>query len=168
MRPTRAALLVAATALAPALLFTAPALAAAPTAPATTTATATSDKPVDEMTEAELRAAIADILADNQGKAVVREGNEALDGTVEDMRAFLETGYRMAQFEDDRVAITTLLFKATKDGDKAVIKGCNEALDADSPEAARAFLETGYRMAQFEDDRVAITTLLFKATKDGD
>ncbi|MEU0039523.1 ALF repeat-containing protein, partial [Streptomyces sp. NPDC006333] len=105
MRPTRAALLVVATALTPALLFTAPAFAAGPQAPATTVST-TSDTPVDEMSEAELRTAITDILADeNSGVAVVREANEALSGTVEDMRAFLKTGYRLAQAEDDRVAV---------------------------------------------------------------
>ncbi|MFD7922088.1 hypothetical protein ACFV3R_23020, partial [Streptomyces sp. NPDC059740] len=42
----------------------------------------------------------------------------------------------------------------------AVIKGCNEALDANSPEAARAFRETGYRLAQAEDDAVYISTML--------
>ncbi len=159
MRPTRAALFVAATALTPALLLTAPAFAAAPTA-TSTTVTATSDTPVDDMTEGELRAAIADILAVNSGKAVVREANKALNGTVEDMRAFLETGYQQAQFEDNQVAVTRILFEATKNSDKAVIKGCNEALDADTPEAVRAFLETGYRLAQAEDDAVYISRML--------
>jgi Short repeats of unknown function len=166
MRSTRAALVVAATALTPALLFSTPAFAAAPKAPSShTTATpaaakATSDTPVDEMTEAQLRAAIADILATNNGTAVVREANKALDGTVDDMRAFLKTGYQQAQFEDDRVEIAHLLFVATNNGDKAVIKGCNDALDAGTPEAVRAFRETGYRLAQAEDDSVYIVHML--------
>ncbi|MCX4547340.1 hypothetical protein [Streptomyces sp. NBC_01500] len=159
MRPTRAALVVAVTALTPALLFTTPAFAAAPAATAVT-ATVRSDMPVDEMTEAELRAAIADILAKNSGRAVVREADRALGGTVEDMRAFLETGYQKAQFEDDQVAIARILNGATENGDKAVIKGCNEALDAGTPEAARAFRETGYRLAQAEDDAVYIVHML--------
>ncbi|WP_328316296.1 ALF repeat-containing protein [Streptomyces sp. NBC_00388] len=171
MRPTRAALFVAVTALTPALLLAAPAFAAAP---AGTSASATvgpetgQDTPVDQMTEAELRAAIADILAVNSGKGVVREANKALGGTVDDMRTFLKTGYRMAQFEDDQVAISHLLYLATNNGDKAVIKGCNDALDAGTPEAARAFLETGYPKAQFEDDQVAISHLLYLATNNGD
>ncbi|MFD1664930.1 ALF repeat-containing protein, partial [Streptomyces calvus] len=36
----------------------------------------------------------------------------------------------------------------------------SEALDAHSPEAARAFLETGYRLAQAEDDRVTVARML--------
>ncbi|WP_406139598.1 hypothetical protein [Streptomyces sp. NBC_01089] len=165
MRPTRAALFVAVTALTPALLLAAPAFAAPPTAaPPTATATATastsSDTPVDEMTEAELRAAIADILATNTGKAVVREAGKALGGTADDMRAFLETGFQKAQFEDDRVAIARILYTATTNGDKAVIKGCNTALDTGTPEAARTFLETGYRLDQAEDDAFYIARML--------
>ncbi|MFJ6120060.1 hypothetical protein ACIQIC_26315, partial [Streptomyces sp. NPDC092129] len=105
MRPTRAALLVVATALTPALLLSAPAFATASPAP-TTTVAVTSDTPVDEMSEAELRAAIADIVADeDNGEAVVREADKALNGTVDDMRTFLKTGYRLARAEDDRVAV---------------------------------------------------------------
>ncbi|WP_052852943.1 ALF repeat-containing protein [Streptomyces avicenniae] len=107
MRSTRAALLVAATALTPAFLFTTPALAAG-SAETPTTVTIASDTPVDEMTEAELRAAIADILATHGGKRVVREANEALNGTVENMRAFLTIGFQRALFEDDLVAIGTI------------------------------------------------------------
>ncbi|MFJ2398584.1 ALF repeat-containing protein [Streptomyces sp. NPDC087843] len=168
MRPTRAALLVVATALTPALLFTAPAFAAGPQAPATTVST-TSDTPVDEMSEAELRTAITDILADeNSGVAVVREANKALSGTVEDMRAFLKTGYRLAQAEDDRVAVAHILFVATANGDKRVIREANQVLDDGSPEALRAWLETGYVQAQAEDDRVAVAHILYLARANGD
>ncbi|MFD7705004.1 ALF repeat-containing protein, partial [Streptomyces caelestis] len=113
MRLTRGVLLVAATALAPALLLTAPAFAsdAAPSSVAVTAAgTDDPGTPVDEMSEEELRFAIFRILADpDSGKGVEREAGEALDGTVEDMREFLRTGYRLAQFEDDRVAIFRIL-----------------------------------------------------------
>ncbi|MFD7067725.1 ALF repeat-containing protein [Streptomyces sp. NPDC059913] len=172
MRQHRASLLVVAAALTPALLFTTPAFAAGSTAaPAATStvAAATFDKPVDEMSEDELRAAIAAILVDEKsGKGVVREANEALNGTVDDMRAFLKTGYRLAQAEDDRVAILTILNGAQKNGDKRVIAEINGLLDRDSPEEMRAWLETGYRLAQAEDDRVAIFTLLNGAQKNGD
>ncbi|NEY37435.1 hypothetical protein GTU99_35965, partial [Streptomyces sp. PRKS01-65] len=76
----------------------------------------------------------------------------------EAMRAWLETGYRIAQAEDDRVAITRLL--ADPDSGRRVIAEANALLDANDPEAMRAWLETGYRIAQAEDDRVAITRLL--------
>ncbi|MBL3671486.1 ALF repeat-containing protein [Streptomyces sp. M2CJ-2] len=165
MRPTRAALLVVATALTPALLFTTPAFATGSTA-TSTTVTATSETPVDEMSEEELRIAILRILADeDSGMAVVREANRALDdGSPEALRAFLETGYRLAQAEDDRVAIFRILHLANQNGDKAVIREVNKVLDDGSPEALRAFLETGYRLAQAEDDRVAIFRILADLT----
>ncbi len=162
MRPMRAALLVVATTLTPALLFTAPAYASGSAAPSTTTTVAAkSGTPVDEMSEDELRAAIAVILADeHSGRGVVREANEALNGTVDDMRAFLKTGYRLAQAEDDRVAIARILHVATQNHDKRVIEEANKLLDSDSPEEMRAWLETGYRLAQAEDDAVYIVRML--------
>ncbi|OUD01179.1 hypothetical protein CA983_21650 [Streptomyces swartbergensis] len=54
----------------------------------------------------------------------------------------------------------TILFLARQNGDKAVIREANEALDTNTPEALRAFLETGYRLAQAEDDRVAVFRIL--------
>ncbi|WP_030611379.1 ALF repeat-containing protein [Streptomyces sclerotialus] len=161
MRPTRAALLVVATALAPTLLFTAPAFANGSAAPVTSTVATMSDTPVDEMSEDELRAAIAAILADEgSGKGVVREANEALNGTVDDMRTFLKTGYRLAQAEDDRVAIARILYVATQNKDRRVIEEANKLLDSNSPEELRAWLETGYRLAQAEDDAVYIVRML--------
>ncbi|MGW1406948.1 ALF repeat-containing protein, partial [Streptomyces sp. NPDC002403] len=115
MRLTRAALTVAATALAPALLLTGPAFAAGNASPSTTVSAAPaadgSGTPVGEMSDDELRMAILRILADeDSGKGVIREANEALDnGTTEAMRYFLETGYPLAQAEDDRVALARIL-----------------------------------------------------------
>ncbi|MFI6651036.1 ALF repeat-containing protein [Streptomyces sp. NPDC050529] len=185
MRPPRAALLIAATALTPALLFTAPAFAADASASATAVTSTTpvtptpatacpavpsdAGTPVDEMTEDELRAAIQDILADeNAGKGVLREANEALGGTADAMRAFLETGCRTAQAEDDTVSVVRILNVATQNGDKRVIQETNDLLDARTPEALRTFLETGYALAQAEDDSVAIVRILGVATKNGD
>ncbi|MFD5520704.1 ALF repeat-containing protein [Streptomyces sp. NPDC127066] len=165
MRPTRTALLVAAVTLTPALLLTTPAFATGSTA-TSTTVTATSETPVGETSVDDLRVAVLRILADeDSGKAVVREANKALDdGSPEALRAFLETGYRLAQAEDDRVAIARILYLASKNGDKAVVREANKALDDGSPEALRAFLETGYRLAQAEDDRVAIARILANPT----
>ncbi|MET7292137.1 ALF repeat-containing protein, partial [Streptomyces griseoloalbus] len=93
------------------------------------------------------------------GKRVTREINAILDApTPETARAFLETGYRLAQFEDDLVAITTILAKPY--AGKRVTREINAILDAPTPETARAFLETGYRLAQAEDDRVAVARML--------
>ncbi|MFE5161012.1 ALF repeat-containing protein [Streptomyces sp. NPDC056697] len=143
MRPMRAALFVVATTLTPVLLFTAPAFASGSAAPSTTTTVAArSGTPVDEMSEDELRAAIAVILADeDSGRGVVREANAALNGTVDDMRAFLKTGYRPAQAEDDAVYIVRMLTNPNiSDALRAAV---NAALDDGSPETLRYFREVG-------------------------
>ncbi|MFJ4921619.1 ALF repeat-containing protein [Streptomyces sp. NPDC088725] len=165
MRQTRTAFALAATALASALLLTTPALAAPPAATNTAVAAAAapdgSTTPMGEMSEEDLRIAILRIMAgENSGRGVVREASAALDGTVEDMRAFLKTGYRLAQAEDDRVAIATILATTDPQRDKGVIREINKVLDTNTPEALRAFLETGYRLARAEDDRVAIARIL--------
>jgi len=163
VRTKRIALALAASALAPALLAAAPASAAdaAPTSPAVAAAAATDEPgtPVDEMSEEELRAAIAAVLADpDSGRGVEREANEALGGTVEDMREFLRTGYRLAQYEDDQVALFTLLAKPY--AGKRVKQEIYALLDAPTPEKLRTWLDSGYRLAQAEDDRVAVVRML--------
>ncbi|MFD5893134.1 ALF repeat-containing protein [Streptomyces sp. NPDC060366] len=61
--------------------------------------------------------------------------------------------------EDDlRVAVLRIL--ADEDSGRAVVREANEALDDGTPEALRNFLETGYRLAQAEDDRVAVFRIL--------
>ncbi|MEY9993688.1 putative GNAT superfamily acetyltransferase [Streptomyces sp. V4I8] len=167
MSPFRAALTVAAITLTPALLLATPAVAVTGTAPSTTVATtsggtAGTTTPVDEMNEDDLRIAILRILADeDSGVAVVREANKALDtGTVDAMRAFLETGYRLSQAEDDSVAIFRILANADEKSDVAVIREAHKALEIGTPEALRAYLQTGYAAAQFEDDRVRVFRVL--------
>ncbi|MGW4083724.1 ALF repeat-containing protein [Streptomyces sp. NPDC004822] len=164
MRTNRIALALVASALAPALLASAPAFAAdAAPSSAVTAAAATDDPgtPVDEMSEEELRAAIAAILADpDSGRGVEREANEALAGTVDDMREFLRTGYRLAQYEDDKVALFTILAKPY--AGKRVKQEIYALLDAPTPEKLRTWLDSGYRLAQYEDDKVALFTILGK------
>ncbi|MEU2677917.1 ALF repeat-containing protein [Streptomyces sp. NPDC007107] len=163
MRLTRAALTVAATALAPALLLTGPAFAAGPgTAPAAVQAAQPdgAGTPVSELSDDDLRIAILRILADeDSGKRVIREANELLDnGTPEEMRQWLETGYQLAQAEDDQVALFRIL--ADPDSGKRVIREVGELLDNGTPQDIRQWLETGYRLAQAEDDRVALFRIL--------
>ncbi|MGC4929547.1 ALF repeat-containing protein, partial [Streptomyces sp. DT117] len=56
-------------------------------------------------------------------------------------RAWLETGYRIAQAEDDRVAIARIL--ADPSISPALRAAANAALDDSTPEALRHFLEVG-------------------------
>lgn len=164
MRLTRAALTVAATALAPALLLTGPAFATGPASSSTAVpAVPTADgsgTPVGEMSDDDLRVAILRILADeDSGKRVVREANEALDnGTTEAMRYFLETGYALARAEDDQVALFRIL--GDPDSGRRVTKEVTQLLDSGTPQDVRQWLETGYRLAQAEDDRVALFRIL--------
>ncbi len=170
MRQHRAGLLVAATALAPALVLSTPAFAGPSAAPApATTATVSSETPMDEMTEDELRAAITAILeTEAGGRSVTEAATQALNGTIDDMRTFLKTGYQLAQADDDRFTLFVILGEAQQNGDKRVIKEVNALLDRDVPEETRAWLETGYPLAQAEDDRVALFVILGPAQKAGD
>ncbi|MET8741632.1 ALF repeat-containing protein, partial [Streptomyces sp. NPDC004728] len=79
-------------------------------------------------------------------------------GTAQEIRQWLETGYRLAQAEDDRVAIVRIL--ADPDSGKRVTKEINQLLDSGTAQEIRQWLETGYRLAQAEDDRVAIVRIL--------
>lgn len=155
MRPIRravrhTALLVAATAVAPALFLATPAHAANTTSTSTSTAVAAyspvDPATVDTMSDDDLRVAVARILADpDSGKGVIREANKALDGTVDDLRTFLKTGYRLAQAEDDRVAVARIL------ADKTISPGLRAAAEAvidGTPEELRYFIEVG----QYEVD----------------
>ena len=130
-------------ALASAVLFTTPSFAAsAPGSAATSVSVraATDDPPYDQMDEAELRSAIAQKTAlPYAGKRVKQEGSALLDsGTVEEMRAWLETGYGIAQAEDDRVALFRIL--ATPGTSDATRQTISDLLDEGSPEAIRAYL----------------------------
>jgi hypothetical protein len=60
--------------------------------------------------------------------------------------------------DDLRVAIVRIL--ADPDSGRRVKREANALLDADDSGAMRAWLETGYRIAQAEDDRVAIGRIL--------
>ncbi|KJK40926.1 hypothetical protein UK15_03795 [Streptomyces variegatus] len=95
------------------------------------------------------RVAIARILASADPKsdrAVIREANEALDAnTPETLRAFLETGHRLARAEDDRVRIARILADPTISD--ALRAAAEDAVDG-TPEELRYFLEVG----QYEVD----------------
>ncbi|MFF9620595.1 ALF repeat-containing protein [Streptomyces griseosporeus] len=170
MRLSRTALTVAAVALTPTLLFAAPAFATGPAGTSSGTPTAgaaaasvTGDPstPVSEMSDDDVRVAILRIIADPAtGRAVYAAAQAAMDGTSADQRYFLETGRWKAQFEDDRVAVARILFQAQQSHSRAVAREAGAALDAGTPEAVRTFLQTGYRLARAEDDRVAIFRIL--------
>ncbi|MFD5129293.1 ALF repeat-containing protein [Streptomyces olindensis] len=166
MRPTRTALtIVVTTALAPALLMTGPAFAAESVASSAVTVASAAGSDDDDLSDDDVRVAIMRIIGDpNTGRAVYAAAQQAMDGTIDDQRYFLETGRWIAQAEDDRVAVARILASADPKTDRAVIREANEALDANTPEALRAFLETGYRLAVAEDDRVRVARILADPT----
>jgi short repeat uncharacterized protein predicted to be involved in signal transduction len=169
VRRTHAALAVATIALTPALLLTTPAFAAdpvpAPTACQAPTDTFVVTTPVDQMSDEEVRITILEIDGDpSTGSAVDTAAQQALHGTAEDQRNFLTTDRWLAQAEDDRVAVVTTLDFADMYNDVGVADAAQQALHDGTPAALRAFLETGCRLAQFEDDRVAILAMLSDPT----
>ncbi|MEW1693367.1 ALF repeat-containing protein, partial [Streptomyces sp. NPDC091263] len=67
--------------------------------------------------------------------------NDLLDhGTPEDLRTFLETGYRLAQAEDDSVAVARIL--ADPHISSALRAAAEDVIDG-TPEELRYFLEYG-------------------------
>ncbi|MFE3517419.1 ALF repeat-containing protein [Streptomyces sp. NPDC059166] len=164
MSPMRAALAVAAIAVTPALLLSGPAFAAgsvpSPAPVAVSPAVVVLDGPVEDMSDDDVRVALARILADpDSGRRVVKEVNTLLDNNdPAEMRTWLETGYPLAQAEDDRVAVVKIL--ADPDSGRRVKAEINTLLDNNDPAEIRTWLETGYRLAQAEDDRVAIVSML--------
>ncbi|GAU64842.1 putative hypothetical protein [Streptomyces sp. NBRC 110611] len=86
------------------------------------------------------------------GKGVKREAQKALEkNTYAALREFLETGQYKARDEDNCVEIMRIVAKA-KPG-SVVFDAAQEVMDG-SPEDRTRFLETGYEMAQFADDRL--------------
>jgi len=163
------ALAVAAIALTPALLITTPAAAAdsvgTPTACRPPTDTYVVTTPVDEMSDDDVRITILRIIADpSTGKAVEAAAQKALNGTIEDARNFLTTDRWPARAEDDQVAVVTTLHFADVYKDRGVTTAALQALNNGTPAVERTFLETGCRLAQFEDDRVAIFRILADPT----
>ncbi|MBB5124726.1 ALF repeat-containing protein [Streptomyces griseoloalbus] len=119
-----------------ALTFAAPALAAG-TVPASASTVEDDEDDIND-----LRVAIVQLMSLPQaGSEVKDKGRAALNGTVEDMRAFLETGYRLAQAQDDRVALVQLYSKPDTSPElKAAIRA---VLSTGDPEEMRWFLEVG-------------------------
>ncbi|MFD0268025.1 ALF repeat-containing protein [Streptomyces sp. NPDC127106] len=95
MKLTRVALVLTAGALAPALLFTTPSVAAeAPAGPAAVAApTAAAESPYDTMSDDDLRVAVGRILARPGISAALRAAaGEVIDGTPEELRHFVTVG----------------------------------------------------------------------------
>lgn len=81
------------------------------------------------------------------GKRVKQEIYALLDApTPEKLRTWLETGYRLAQAEDDRVAVARILADPTI---SAALRAAAEDVIDGTPEELRYFLETG----QYEVDK---------------
>ncbi|TDC22808.1 hypothetical protein E1265_14745 [Streptomyces sp. 8K308] len=79
---------------------------------------------------------------ENNDKAVIREATAALEaGTPEAVREFRESGYRLAQFEDDKVAVFRILADPTISD--ALRAAAQQAIENATPESLRYFLEHG-------------------------
>lgn len=66
----------------------------------------------------------------------------------------------VGDLSDDDLRIAILRILADEDSGRRVIREANEALDTGTTEAMRYFLETGYALAQAEDDQVTLFRIL--------
>ncbi|MET9696106.1 ALF repeat-containing protein [Streptomyces sp. NPDC006529] len=136
MNTTRAALIIASAALAPALLLSSPSFAAGPATAPAASVTAQADSDTDN------RVAILRLLADPaSGRAVKREAQKVLNGTAADRAAFLATGLRLARAEDDRVAVARILARPGISDSLRAAAG--KLLDNGTPEELRYFVTVG-------------------------
>ncbi|MFI2507344.1 ALF repeat-containing protein [Streptomyces sp. NPDC018972] len=141
MKASRTTMTAAVTVAAAATVFTfaTPALASG-TAPAPAFASTVVVDDEDDVND--LRVAIVQLMSLPQaGSEVKDKGRAALNGTVEDMRAFLESGYRLAQAQDDRVALVQLYSMPTTS--PALKTAIRSVLSTSDPEEMRWFLEVG-------------------------
>ncbi|KAA6221244.1 hypothetical protein CP973_03970 [Streptomyces albofaciens JCM 4342] len=174
---------LAAAAVAPAVLFSSPAVAAeAPPAAKSAPDQGSEAKP-DEAAKQQARSELEDrikvsqIASDkNSGRGVRREAEKALNGTAEDVRRFLETGLYRARDEDNRVAVIRTL--SGKHVGRNVREAVDKAMDG-TPQDRVYYLETGYRLAQMGDNRTlavqissiggpAVQEAAHKAIQEGD
>ncbi|MYT27622.1 MULTISPECIES: ALF repeat-containing protein, partial [unclassified Streptomyces] len=143
---------VAAAAIAPAVLFASPAVAAeTATSPASSTPDTAPDVKPDTQGNAKAdennRFAIFKILSDkNSGRGVREAAEAALNGTPEDRVRFLEVGRQKAQDDDDRVRTLRILHN----GGPKVKEAASKALDG-TMEDIRHFLEVGQYEARAKD-----------------
>ncbi len=165
MKLSRISSVVAAAAIAPAVLFASPAVAAdTATSPASSAPDTASDAKPDTQGNAKAdennRFAILEIIHKSKPDSRVYEAAQAaMNGSPEDRVRFLEEGYELAQFADDRLRTVRILSV----GGKGVRREAGEALKKGTHEALRQFLEVGQYKARDEDNRVEIFTILVTA-----
>ncbi|MEU8584947.1 ALF repeat-containing protein [Streptomyces abikoensis] len=161
MKLVRASVLVAAVAIAPAVLFSSPAVAAGGGQPvAVPVAEKAGDaKPGGGSREADERdeknrIAIFKILGDKSSGIGVREGaQKALDGTPEDRARFLEVGQYEQRLIDDEVRVSQII----NSGGPTVKEYGKAALKKGTPEAIKRFLEEELPFARKTDLRIKVT-----------
>lgn len=154
MKLSRISAVVAAAAIAPAVLFSSPAVAAdgdrspahsapdrAPDAKPDKAAQGTASSVVDD------RVVVSQILSDkNSGPGVREAAEKALDGTAEDVRRFLEVGQYEARAIDNRVRVAQIINFGGPEVRAAGIKALRG-----TREDIRNFLEAGQYEARAKD-----------------
>ncbi|MFH8558375.1 LAETG motif-containing sortase-dependent surface protein [Streptomyces celluloflavus] len=165
MKLSRISSVVAAAAIAPAVLFASPAVAAdTATSPASSAPDTTPDAKPDTQGNAKAdennRFAILKIIDKSKpGSRVYEAAQAAMNGSPEDRVRFLDEGYELAQFADDKLRTAQIL----SIGGKGVRREAGEALKKGTHEALRQFLEVGQYQARDEDNAVEITSMLVTA-----
>ncbi|QHC24559.1 ALF repeat-containing protein [Streptomyces sp. GS7] len=167
MKLSRISSVVAAAAIAPAVLFASPAVAAdAATAPVNSAPDTAPDAKPDTQGNAKAdddnRVAILRIIHKSKpGSSVYEAGQAAMNGSPEDRVRFLKEGCELARFADDRLRTVQISSTAGKGLRRAAL----EALRKGTHEALRQFLEVGQYAARDEDNCVEISRILHTAKR---
>ncbi|MGD3108780.1 hypothetical protein [Streptomyces sp. YGL11-2] len=164
---SRISSVVAAAAIAPAVLFASPAVAAdAATAPANSAPDTAPDAKPDTQSNVKAdddnRVAILRIINKSKpGSSVYEAAQAAMNGSAKDRVRFLKEGHERAQFADD----TLRTVQISSIGGKAVRRAAHEALMKDTHEAIREFLKICQYTARDEDNRVEIGRIIHTAKR---
>ncbi|MEO3803489.1 ALF repeat-containing protein [Nonomuraea sp. B10E8] len=99
-------------------------------------------------------------LAVSENPALAAAAEEALAGDDQTVATFLRTQNYSGRYAADRLKVNQILSAADADGDVVLAERAQQALDTDTPQALRDFLDTGQHTAAAIDDRVRVNQIL--------
>ncbi|MEO3891336.1 ALF repeat-containing protein [Nonomuraea sp. B5E05] len=99
-------------------------------------------------------------LAVSETPALAAAAEKALDGDDQTVATFLRTQDYPGRYAADRLKVNQILSAAEADGDVVLAERAQQALDTDTPQALRDFLDTGQYTAAAIGDRVRVNQIL--------
>lgn len=99
-------------------------------------------------------------LGVTENAALAAAAKDALAGSDEEVAAFLRTQTYPGRYSADRLEVNRILSEARATGDVVLAERAQQALDADTPQALRDFLDTGRYTAALTGERVLVNQIL--------